>query len=199
MKTKLIGAAAVIVIITSLVFLYLMKEQTSYISELQGERTEKEIWMSSSLESPFNVKQVVFNGLDYFDPDLNFKIEAQFEKTQAEAQVTLITNDGKERVYDIYGLASFTIDGQPCSLQVLSSNEELGSTLFVPFMDATSGNETYGAGRYLEAMVPTSSTIELDFNQAYNPYCAYMEGYTCPFPPKANVLPVEIKAGEKVY
>ena len=179
-----------IVVISSLVVLYLIKEQTTYISEIEGERREKEIWMSGSLESPFNVKQVIFNGLNYFEPALSYKIEADFKKKVTAEKVVLITNEGTEREYDVYGIASFTIDDQLCTLQVLASESELGTTVFIPFMDKTSGNKTYGAGRYLEAMVPTSSTIELDFNQAYNPYCAYMEGYTCPFPPKANVLPI---------
>jgi uncharacterized protein (DUF1684 family) len=198
MKTKLIGTTAVIVVISSLVALYLLKEQSSYIATIEGERREKEIWMSNSLESPFNIKQVTFKGLNYFEPTTAYRVEADFKKSVATEQVRLITNDGAEQVYDVYGVASFTIDGQPCSVQVLTS-EELGTSLFIPFRDKTSGDETYGAGRYLEAMMPTSSTIELDFNRAYNPYCAYMDGYTCPFPPKANVLPVEIRAGEKVY
>ena len=155
--------------------------------------------MGNSLESPFNVKQIVFEGLNYFEPSKKYKIEAEFIKLSPPDQVILVTNEGTDRVYDIYGKASFMLDGQLCTLQVLASEEELGSTLFIPFMDKTSGDESYGAGRYLEATIPNSSVIELDFNQAYNPYCAYMEGYTCPFPPKANVLPVLIKAGEKVY
>ena len=185
--------------IISMIIIYQWKEQKSYITDRIKQRKEKEIWMSNSLESPFNVKQVVFDGLKYFEPSKKYRIEADFKKLLPPDQVILITNEGTNREYDVYGEASFMLDGKLCTLQVLSSEEELGSTLFIPFMDATSGEESYGAGRYLEAAIPNSPIIELDFNQAYNPYCAYMEGYTCPFPPKANVLSVLIRAGEKVY
>lgn len=199
MKTKLISIGATLVLIISMILIYQWKAQKSYTTDVTKQRKEKEIWMSNSLESPFNVKQVVFDGLKYFEPSTKYRIEADFKKLLPPDQVTLITNEGTNREYDVYGEASFILDGQLCTLQLLSSEEELGSTLFIPFMDATSGEESYGAGRYLETTIPNSPIIELDFNQAYNPYCAYMEGYTCPFPPKANVLSVLIRAGEKVY
>ena len=73
-------------------------------------------------------------------------------------------------------------------------------TLFLAFADATSGDETYGAGRYLDVKkVPGATTVTLDFNKAYNPYCAYSDNFSCPFPPKENILSIPIKAGEKVY
>jgi uncharacterized protein (DUF1684 family) len=73
-------------------------------------------------------------------------------------------------------------------------------TLFLAFADATSANETYGAGRYLDVKkIPGASSIILDFNQSYNPYCAYSEKYSCPFPPRENVLKIAVRAGEKKY
>ena len=199
MKSKLVSLIVALVLISGLVALYQWREKSNFIDDVIKQRQEKEIWMSNSLESPFNTKQVIFNGLDFYDPSEKYKVEAEFKKNNSSEQVLLITNEGSERTYEVYGTASFTLDGQLCNLLLLSSEEELGSKLFVPFMDLTSGVTTYGAGRYLETNIPNASTIELDFNQAYNPYCAYMEGYTCPFPPKSNVLPVLIEAGEKVY
>lgn len=199
MKSKLVSLIIGLLLVAGLILLYQWREQSSFVDDVSKQRQEKEIWMSNSLESPFNTKQVVFKGLDYYGPSKKYKIEADFKKNASSEQVLLITNEGSQRTYDVYGIASFTLEGQLCNLQLLSSEEELGSKLFVPFMDLTSGVTTYGAGRYLETTIPNASTIELDFNQAYNPYCAYMEGYTCPFPPKSNVLPVLIEAGEKVY
>lgn len=198
-KQYIIGGIAIVSITVIVYIVYGMILTADYQDEILDARQEKAIWMSSSLESPFNEQQVVFNGLSYYDPDPNYNIVASFQKSQAKEQVTLIANDGEERTYDLYGTASFKIDNEPCTLQVLSSESELGTKMFIPFMDETSGVGTYGAGRYLEASLPLGNTIDLDFNLAYNPYCAYMEGYTCPFPPKANKLNVAIKAGEKDY
>ena len=191
-----LGSVAAILVIY---FGWSLLKTADYKGEILSAREEKAIWMSTSLESPFNEQQVVFEGLNYFDPDPSFNITADFQKNQAQEELTLIANDGETRQYTIYGTAVFTISNVPCSLLVLSSESELGTKMFIPFMDETSGQETYGAGRYLEAALPLVDKIQLDFNEAYNPYCAYMDGYTCPFPPKANKLSVAVLAGEKVY
>jgi uncharacterized protein (DUF1684 family) len=198
-KQYIIGGIAVVSITAVVYIVWGMILTADYQDELLDARQEKAIWMSTSLESPFNEQQVVFNGLSYYDPDPSYNIVANFQKSESNEQITLIANDGEERTYDLYGTASFKIVNVPCTLQVLSSESELGTKMFIPFMDETSGEETYGAGRYLEASLPLGNTIDLDFNFAYNPYCAYMEGYTCPFPPKENKLNVAIKAGEKDY
>ena len=197
---KILSYIAAVVALSIVVYLFIgYKSSSDYIDEVEDERQEKEIWMSTSLESPFVMRQVAFTSLNYFPVDDKYRIEADFIRNRNKDQITLITNDGEERTYEVYGEANFVLDGIPCSIQVLSSEEELGSKMFIPFIDATSGEETYGAGRYLEADLPLTDKIILDFNQAYNPYCAYTDGFTCPFPPKANKLLVRIEAGEKAY
>ncbi|HYO49942.1 MAG TPA: DUF1684 domain-containing protein [Chloroflexia bacterium] len=115
-------------------------------------------------------------------------------------RVQTMTGDYKE--YTRIGRLEFEIDGQPLRLTAFMppSDEPLhGNRLFVPFRDKTSGKETYGAGRYIDLNKRASDEYVLDFNRAYNPYCAYSPYYSCPLPPGENSLPVEIRAGEKVF
>ena len=110
------------------------------------------------------------------------------------------------KYYFKYGRLGFTIDGTGYHLFVYQSSdlmktEQYRNYLFVPFTDATTGDESYGSGRYLEFYIADiqNNTLQLDFNKAYNPYCAYSAGYKCPIPPKENFLPVAIKAGERNF
>ncbi|MGH7686809.1 MAG: DUF1684 domain-containing protein [Candidatus Dormibacteria bacterium] len=138
-----------------------------------------------------------FQGLKYFQPDAGFVIEAQVEPPTVSEPLRMPTSTGDEVVYERFGVARFTVDGAPAQLTLFSTDGE--GDLFVPFRDATSGHDTYGAGRYIEVHQPHGDHVELDFNYAYNPYCAYSEAYSCPLPPLENWLKVPIRAGEKVY
>src|SRR5215471_16791371 len=125
-----------------------------------------------------------FDGLKYFPPDPSFVIEAHVEPPALTDSLVMPTSTGDEVVYERFGLAHFTVDGAPAQLTLFSIEGE--GDLFVPFRDSTSGTETYGAGRYLEVHRPHDDHVELDFNYAYNPYCAYSEAYSCPLPPLEN-------------
>ncbi len=185
------------VIIFSLYSLLITTDTGDYTETIEAERTEKDIWLSNDFDSPFSVTNTPFQRLSYFDPDYSFRIEAKFIKSFSPDTITLITNTGEKQVYKIYGSAIFDFDGRSHILQLLQ--QEGSEQLFLPFIDKTSGNETYGAGRYLDLDIPLKDEIVLDFNRAYNPYCAYTESYTCPFPPRANILDFAIEAGEKTY
>jgi uncharacterized protein (DUF1684 family) len=186
-----------IIIIVSIYSLLPSKSENDYVSKTEAQRAEKDIWLGSDFNSPFLKMQASFHRLSYYDPKTEYLIEADFSKRFMPDSVALTTSTGEEQHYLIYGEALFTINDIDCTLLLLSSSD--GAGLFVPFMDATSGETTYGAGRYLETSMPVNDKILLDFNLAYNPYCAYMEGYSCPFPPKSNVLVVPIEAGEKSF
>ena len=138
-----------------------------------------------------------FPGLSYFEPDPALVISGHIEPSPVTEDLLMPTSTGEEVGYQRYGVAHFTIDGAPAQLTLFASEGD--RDLFVPFRDATSGKETYGAGRYLEVTRPREHLVELDFNYAYNPYCAYSEAYSCPLPPLENWLKVPIRAGEKVY
>lgn len=170
-----------------------------YIEEIITHRADKENFMKKSEDSPFIKQNTPFNGLRYFDPSADFVINARFEKLTNPEKVTLQTSDGKEKTYLKYATATFRRDNETQQLLLLKP-VDMEDYLFVPFTDATSASATYGGGRYLEVEEPTrSKTVTLDFNKAYNPYCAYVDGYSCPFPPKENHLSLAIEAGEKDY
>ena len=185
------------VIIFSLYSLLITTETGDYAGTIATERTEKDIWLSNDFNSPFAVTNTPFQRLSYFEPDQDYRLKAKFIKSAVDEQVTLITNTGESENYEIYGSAIFDFDGSSHILKLL--HKEGSEQLFLPFIDQTSGEDTYGAGRYLDLDFPINDEIILDFNKAYNPYCAYTESYSCPFPPKANILSIAIKAGEKAY
>ena len=181
----------------SIYYLITAAQKNSYTAEIQGLRNEKDAWFSTNAKSPFVLKNEPFHRIKYYPPNRKYFIKARFIRNTNQDSVTLITNLGETERLLIYGEALFNLDGTDCRLQLFYLPES--TDLFLPFMDATSGQTTYGSGRYLEVATPTEDEVILDFNLAYNPYCAYVDGYSCPFPPKANVLPVAIEAGEKTY
>lgn len=178
------------------------KSQEEYNQQIAEEREEKDRFMNTSSESPFASNPKAFEGLKYFPPDEKYRVIAKLTPIEEKKVVVLSTNDGKEQSYIEYAYAEFDLDNRKNKLlilEVIDMGPQRG-TLFLAFGDQTSANETYGAGRYLDVKkVPGASTIELDFNKAYNPYCAYTDSYSCPFPPKENLLDIAIPAGEKSY
>lgn len=178
------------------------KDQTAYIADIKKEREEKDRFMRKSPESPFAASDEPFTGLKYFPPDIKYKITAALTPVKDKKMVLLTTNDGKQQRYIEYAHAEFDLDGfrnKLLILEVMDMGPHRGK-LFLAFGDKTSAEETYGAGRYLDvAKVKGSNTITLDFNKAYNPYCAYVDSFSCPLPLPENLLNIPIKAGEKNY
>ncbi|HEX5172080.1 MAG TPA: DUF1684 domain-containing protein [Cyclobacteriaceae bacterium] len=178
------------------------KSQEEYNQQIQTDREDKDRFMKTSAESPFASQPETFEGLKYFPPDEKYRVIAKLIPAEEKKVQVLSTNDGKDQSYLEYAYAEFDLDNRKnrlLILEVMETGTNRGS-LFLAFGDKTSANETYGAGRYLDIKkVPGASTIELDFNKAYNPYCAYTDRYSCPFPPKENLLDISILAGEKTY
>lgn len=202
-KQSIFIIAIVIVVIVSLLYSFLgSQDQTAYIEEIRQEREEKDHFMRTSKESPFAGKQESFKALNYYPADVQYKITADLTPIPNKKVVLLSTSDGKEERYVEYAYAEFDLNGYHNKLLILEMIDmgPVRGKLFLPFGDETSAGETYGAGRYLDVeKVQGSNSITLDFNKAYNPYCAYAEEFSCPFPPPENLLKVAIRAGEKVY
>ena len=204
MKKKNIFILVIIVVVMiSLLYSFLgSQDQTAYIKEIEQEREEKDQFMRTSKESPIANKKETFNGLKYYPIDIRYKITADLTAIPNKKVVLLSTSDGKEEQYVEYAYAEFDLNGYHNKLLILEMIDTgpFRGKLFLAFGDETSAGETYGAGRYLDVeKVQGSNTITLDFNMAYNPYCAYAEEFSCPFPPPENLLKVAIRAGEKVY
>ena len=161
-------------------------------------RSAKDHMFSHDPETPIAAEERAgFRGLSYFAPDPALVVAGHIEPSALDGPLLMPTSTGEEVTYLRYGVAHFTVDGTPAQLTLFASEGD--RDLFVPFRDSTSGKETYGAGRYLEVTRPHDDMVELDFNYAYNPYCAYSEAYSCPLPPLENWLKVPIRAGEKIY
>jgi uncharacterized protein (DUF1684 family) len=163
------------------------------------ERIAKNEAFKSGPDSPIPAdKRKSFTGLKYYPIDDSLRFTLRLNRYPNPAPVRLTTNTGEIRSGLRYGYFEFTVNGQSCRLQVYRLDGGSGSpTLFIPFRDATSGDETYASGRYIDLAENTTGTYELDFNRAYNPYCAFNSTYSCPLTPAENILTVPIRAGEK--
>lgn len=145
-----------------------------------------------------------FKGLNYFSINFKYKISTKLTRLKDLPAIRIKTSTGKVSDYVIYGKLTFSIDSKSYELSVyqsarLAADKRKESTLFVPFTDKTSGEETYGGGRYLVLKNPEGNELTIDFNMAYNPYCVYNPNHSCPIPPDENDLPIKILAGEKMY
>jgi len=167
-----------------------------YKKEVESDRTKKNEYMRTNVESPIPDK-TKFTELLYFPPDPAYRVQARLEPFADKTQKIIVRmSDGSEEVYSKYAHAVFSLQDEACRLLIVQATDGTHSILF---RDATSSKETYGGGRYLdlEADALTGTQTVIDFNTAYNPYCAYNPSYACPIPPAENTLPVAVKAGER--
>ncbi len=204
MKPSYVWAAILLIILATVVYLTISGGPSPevYASAIEADRQKKDDYMRNDDRSPLYAKRDSFPGLKYFPPDLSFTFLARLEPVTNKQVRVLQTSTGEQARYLDYAWAVFEKEGKEYRLLILEIME-MGPNrgkLFLAFADETSARETYGGGRYLDLKkVPAATTLELDFNKAYNPYCAYNEAYSCPLPPKENVLPLAIRAGEKSF
>jgi len=176
-----------------------------YVSGIQKERDQKDIEMLTDEKSPIPAEEkATFKKLNYFEPDHEYCIEASFKRFDQATRFLMKTTTDRLPEYSLYGVVNFNLKGKTYSLNVYQNIElvkKLGyeKHLFLPFNDETNGNETYGGGRFLYLTESGEETLIVDFNLAYNPYCAYNHKYSCPIPPAENNLEVKIQAGEKSW
>lgn len=145
-----------------------------------------------------------FEGLDFFKFDSAYVVNAKFERFPNEKPFEMKTSTERRPIYIKYGKLSFELKGKRYKLNIyqnlgLIEKEGYEDYLFLPFLDETNGLESYGGGRYIDARIPSGDTMEIDFNKAYNPYCAYNEKYSCPIVPRENYLKTRIEAGVKAF
>jgi uncharacterized protein (DUF1684 family) len=159
-------------------------------------------------KSPLKKKDLKkFKGLDFFLVDSTFIVIAKLTKIANAPIFEMATTTDRKPLYKEYGLLKFKLKGAETQLTIYQSQDDLRDEkyknyLFLPFTDDTSGNESYGGGRYMDVMTTdekADGTISLNFNNTYNPYCAYNDKYSCPLTPRKNHLDIEVKAGIKVF
>ncbi|MDG6899120.1 MAG: DUF1684 domain-containing protein [Nitrososphaerota archaeon] len=141
--------------------------------------------------------RLVFPGLNHFDPDYRYRFEVRLQRSHSPEGVIMGTSKGTRQLFNKVGHFDLSMGGENFRVSAYQSAERLESTLFIPFRDATSGKESYAAARYLDLDVEHDDEYVVDFNYAYNPYCAYSDGYVCPLPPQENWLKIAVKAGER--
>jgi uncharacterized protein (DUF1684 family) len=168
---------------------------------IRENRAEKDEYFRSNPHSPIPpAGRGSFQGLSYYSIDERYRFELPLHEYDDPETVTVGTSTGGERTYLQWGEFRFEVDGEDVAVQAYKGDPD-EHRLWVPFRDATSGGETYGAGRYLDlepdAHHRGDGVWVLDFNEAYNPTCAYSDDYECPLPPNENWLDVPVEAGEK--
>jgi uncharacterized protein (DUF1684 family) len=198
-----------ITILLSLVFIIACNSQgkrplmgdTEYQQELNASYKD-------ASKSPLKTKDLKnFKGLDFFKVDSTFIVTAKLTKIANAPTFEMATTTDRKPLYKEYGILNFTLKGKECSLTIYQSQDDLQDEkykdyLFLPFTDNTSGEDSYGGGRYMDVMTTDEKSdgiIQLNFNNTYNPYCAYNDKYSCPLTPRKNHLDLEIKAGVKVF
>ncbi|MFZ1799829.1 MAG: DUF1684 domain-containing protein [Chitinophagaceae bacterium] len=173
------------------------KDITNFQKSLQDEYTNPVI-------SPLSASQRKhFKGIQFFPMNADFIVEAKFIKTNSKEVYIMETSTHMQKKYYLFAKAVFNLKGKAYTLDVyqsldLKNKKGFENYLFIPFRDKTSGKETYGGGRYIDLIIPATGAITINFNKAYQPYCAYTEGYNCPLPPDENTLPVAIYAGVRM-
>ena len=171
--------------------------------EIQLYQTNLSKEYKDSITSPLSKEnRAKFVEHQFYPIDLSYRVFANLVLTPDEKPFKMASTKGEDKEYIKYGELNFILQGNELKLNVyrslaLMKTEKYKNYLFLPFKNLTSGKETYGGGRFIDLEVPSSKTIVLDFNKAYNPYCAYTDKYSCPITPIENTLNLEIKAGIK--
>jgi len=179
--------------------------QTPYAEQLARHREAYRDEFLKTANSPLKSAEAVAR-LRFFAADSTYRLEASVERLPGEKPFEMLTYNGQRQPYVRYARLRFTLGGQPRELIVYRSLQlaqlpQYRDYLFVPFKDPTNGAESYGGGRYLDFRIRDirEGKLTLDFNKAYNPYCAYADGYACPIPPAENHLRIAVRAGELAY
>ncbi len=177
-------------------------DDTAYKNYLFQYRASKNYDFLSPLETPLDSLTLLnFKGLHYYEPDKKYQVEADFTALSNTPVFGFPHTLNRTYNYREAGKIKFTLGDKPLELTAYLRDDASGDSLelFIPFTDLTNGKETYGGGRYIDVKAKaTQQRIVLDFNFAYNPYCAYNKDYSCPIPPAQNNLAVAIEAGEKI-
>lgn len=175
-----------------------------YRNEIQAHQAHLNEEYKDSTKSPLKEEdRLQFEGLEFFDINPTFRVEATFKKATSDV-FKMKTTTERAPEYRKYGTLTFKLQGKRFRLTLyqnlrLMKMPQYKDYLFLPFTDPTNGEESYGGGRYIDFKIPEGEAVILDFNKAYNPYCAYNSKYSCPIPPVENDLSVPINAGVKAW
>ena len=186
------------ILLFSLFLLLNCDNRKRYNNDLTPFQREINDFFKDASVSPLKKRDLKnFRGLDFFTYDSTYLVTAKLTKTPKEKPFMMLTTTDMMVEYIKYGTVSFELLNNQYSLDIYKNLEDPNEqdNLFLPFLDDTNGNESYGGGRYINLDIPQGDNLIIDFNSAFNPYCVYDEKYSCPIVPRENYLPLEIKAG----
>ena len=176
----------------------------NYAQQTEAHREQYKQDFLKDNHSPLEAKDL--ENLHFFPPDSTFSVQARVELLKNEKVFKMPTYDGTSKEFYRYAHIHFELKGKHVQMTLyksiaLSGNPLYKDLLFLPFTDETNKQESYGGGRYIDLSSKDikNNILEVDFNKAYNPYCAYSDGYRCPVPPEENDLQLAIRAGEMQY
>lgn len=190
------------VVLAAVAYMFTAAESPeAYIEKVEKERERQFKFIKFNVESPLNEEQRrSFQLLTFYDINPLYRVKARLIPIENKKVREVPLTDGSKEKYIEHSYAEFELGGQTNKLLLLQSVKETDMrNFFLAFADETSGKETYGGGRFLNLRQDGKNSITIDFNLAYNPYCAYNPDYACPLPPKENLMTIAIEAGEKNY
>ena len=190
------------ILLFSLFLLFNCDNRKRFNTDLTPFQREINDFFKDASVSPLKKRDLKnFRGLDFFTFDSTYVVIAKLTKTPKEKSFKMKTTTDMMVEYIKYGTVSFELLSNQYSLDIYKNLEDPNErdNLFLPFLDDTNGNESYGGGRYINLDIPQVDNLIIDFNSAFNPYCVYDEKYSCPIVPRENYLPLEIKAGVKKF
>jgi uncharacterized protein (DUF1684 family) len=204
MKPKNILTILIAVVVLAAVTYTLTSTESpeAYLEKIEAERERQFKFIRFNVESPLNDSQkMAFKKLNFYPIDPTYRVKAKMIPVENKKVRELPLTDGSVEKYIEHSFVEFSFDGAKTNRLLLlqAMNEPDKRNFFLAFTDDTSAKETYGGGRYINARQDGKNSITLDFNLAYNPYCAYNPDFACPIPPKENMLSIAIPAGEKNY
>lgn len=176
----------------------------SFKTEIEKHREDYRQAFLNETRSPLKQQDLI--NLSFYEPESNYVVTATIKMLTDEQPFLMPTHSGKPQQYIRYAHVKFNLNGKPQQMTIyksiaLAQLANFKDYLFLPFTDATNGKETYSGGRYIDLNAKDINTdvIKIDFNKAYNPYCAYSDGYQCPKPPTENTIKQDVNAGEKAF
>ena len=183
----------------------LLSQNKAAINEIEDFQKKLNKEFSSKADSPLTDEDLkTFKALDFFPIDTAFTVTAKLNIQKDSKPFKMATTTDRLPIYKLYAIASFVINCKEYQLEIYQNQKmvltpDYEDYLFLPFTDSTNGDTSYGGGRFIDLAIPENDEIIIDFNQAYNPYCAYNHKYSCPIPPEVNDLDLEVKAGVMAY
>ena len=188
------------ILLLGIILVSCSQEKKQILGETEYQK-ELNAFFKDATTSPLKDKdRKSFEGLEFFKYDSSYVVTASLRTIPESEPFKMKTSTKRLPVYRVYGELEFALKGKPFKLNIYQNvDSEDKDYLFLPFLDDTNGDTSYAGGRYIESSIPEGESMEIDFNEAFNPYCAYNDKYSCPIVPRANYLPIKIEAGVKGF